>query len=578
MPMSGYKFWSWVLPLAVFLLLIPVLVQNTYYLHLVNLILVYSIVTMGLHVITGLTGQVSLGHAAFLGIGAYAAAIFTTKVGLPFEIAVLAAILVTALAGWFVAVFTLHLEGPYLAMATIGIGEITRQILINWASVTGGPSGIVGIPSIRLGPWSIQTEQEFFYFILVVAVLICLLCFRVERSRIGRALIAIREREGAAKAVGIDTPRLKTIAFVFSTTLAGLAGAIYAHWVNYISPDSFAFSESLLFLTMIMIGGTGSLTGAILGTGALVMLSELLRDFEQLRMIVYSLLIFAVLLFFREGLIGMVPKKLRTVRYEDPGKADATSNLIGSRAAQGEFVITTKKLSKHFGGLKALNEVDFQLRPKQIHAIIGPNGSGKSTFLNCLAGWYEADGGSLVYCGTDVTKMPIHKRATAGIARTFQNILLFKSMTVLENVLVALQGKGKNEQELIAEAYGILRFVGLTDLANEPAASIPYGEQRRVEIARALALKPTVLLLDEPAAGMNDKETEDLMQLICRIRDAGITVVVVEHDMKLVMGIADRITVFNQGQILAEGTPQEIRNNPDVIEAYLGREAEHAIG
>ncbi len=569
------------LALLLALLFLPMVVSNSYYLRLVNLIIVYSMITIGLNLITGVTGQVSLGHAAFWGVGAYMSAYITTTLGLSFWLSVPAAIIITGIIGLFIASFTLHLEGPYLAMATIGVGEITRQVLINWTSFSGGPSGIFGIPFISIGNFQIDTEPKFYYFALTVLILLYASTRKLLNSRIGRSMIAIRESEGAARAVGVYTTRMKVLVFGISTAIAGLAGSIYAHWVNYISPDTFTFTESLLFLTMIMIGGMGSLPASIIGAGSIVLLSEVLRDIEQLRMVVYAFLIILVIVFFPEGIIGMIPKRFRKGRsypdYEKDGAGQEKEPPAKEDADMDTVILKTEGVTKRFGGLTAVNQVDFQLKTGEIRALIGPNGSGKTTFLNCLAGWYEVDEGNILLKEKEISKLPIHVRAKSGIARTFQNILLFSEMTVLENVLVALNDKSKNEHQLIMEAYEILDDVGLLEIAHEKVTGLPYGHQRIVEIARALALFPSVLLLDEPAAGMNDSETAKLMELIYRIRERGITVLVVEHDMKLVMGIADFITVFNQGEVLAEGTPGEISRHPEVIKAYLGKDAVDAV-
>lgn len=539
-------------------------------------------VTLGLNLITGVTGQVSLGHAAFWAIGAYVAAYITTSLGLSFWIAVPVSIVIAGIAGLFVASFTLHLKGPYLAMATIGVGEITRLILINWDEFSGGPSGVYGIPSISFGSLVIDSENKFYYFALFALIIIYIISRSILYSRTGRSMIAIRENEDAALSVGVDTTKLKIGVFGISTAIAGFSGAIYAHWINYISPDTFTFTESLLFLTMIMIGGMGSLPGGVVGTGALVIISELLRDIEQFRMIVYALIIILVIVFFPEGIIGVIPKRFRKgITYPPYQKGEATTyqqkiNNNNSKF-EGQELLVASDVVKRFGGLTAVNKLDLKLNKGEIRALIGPNGSGKTTFLNCLAGWYEIDEGKIELMGKDLTNTPIHRRAKMGIARTFQNILLFNNMTVLENVLVALNEKHIKEKELVQDAYEILHFVDLENYAHEKVSNLPYGHQRTVEIARALALFPRILLLDEPAAGMNDTETEQLMRLLYKIRETGITVLVVEHDMKLVMGIADYVTVLNQGEVLAEGSPKEISQHPDVIEAYLGRGVKDAI-
>lgn len=570
------------------LLFLPYLMPNTYALHLVNLVLLYTIVALGLNLISGVAGQVSLGHAAFMAIGAYVASIMTTRADFPFGLGVVAATAGGALAGVVVGWFSLHLTGPYFAMATIGVGEIIRLVLINWETVSGGPSGIYGIPGIAFGPLVIGDELKFYYLILIAASAVYVFCQRLVFSRFGRSLLAIREHEGAARAAGVDTTRTKILAFGISTALAGFAGALHAHWINYINPDMYSFTESLMLLSMILVGGAGTLPGTLLGTALLTLTSEALRFLQDYRLAVYAVTIYGVIAFKPEGLVGFLPLRWRgAARYPEP--ADGGSLYVVPRTPRDratgvgernnpEPVLIAKGITKRFGGITALNRVDFDLRPGEIHALIGPNGSGKTTLLNVLAGWCQPDEGAVLFQREDITRWPVHERARLGIGRTFQNILLFNDMTVLENVLVPLGHIDLTEPERIARGYMLLETVGLKDMADQPARSLPYGKQRKLEIARALALSPAVLLLDEPAAGMNDRETDELKELLYALRDWGYTLLIVEHDMRLVMSVADRITVFNYGARLAEGTAEEISRNPAVIEAYLGRRGIRAIG
>lgn len=594
------------------LLALPWLLGNTYYVHTANTVLLNTIIAIGLNLVTGYAGQVSLGHSAFYALGAYAAGVFTLKLGLSFWLALPVALAVTGFFGAVAAFFTLHLEGPYLAMATIGVGEIMRLFLVNESWFSGGPGGLIGIPPARVGPISFSDEKSFYYLVLGAVILVYVVSRRILDSRIGRSFIAIREREGAARSMGVDTTRAKILAFTLSTIYAALAGALYAQWRSFISPDNFTFGESLSFLSMILVGGFGSLPGSVFGAVVLTLLPETLRGIQDFRMVVYALLIYFSIAFFPRGIAGLFRSPATgsaqptPADHGEPGSVSKesgpprvsvrTRDVLepgGPVSGAPVDVLRVTELTKSFGGLTAVNAVNLTLERREIRALIGPNGSGKTTFLNLLAGWYRPTSGRIVFEGADVTHDETHVRARKGIARTFQNILLFGSMSALDNILVGLHSSLesgllgvivssgaaiKAEGDARRRARELLDFVGLAARGEELAKNLPYGEQRRLEIARALALSPKLLLLDEPSAGMNARETEELIDLIFRIRGSGVTILVVEHDMRLVMGAADRITVFNYGGKIAEGTPKEIQNDERVIQAYLGRSRDYAFG
>jgi branched-chain amino acid transport system permease protein len=392
---------------------------------------------------------------------------------------------------------------------------------------------------------------------------------------------AVRDNELAAGVNGIDVFRTKVAAFAICALLGGLAGGLFAGGFAYISPDQFAFSDSIVFLTMALLGGVASPIGSAIGTGLLILIPEWLRFLKSipgLYLAIYGLSVILIIRYMPDGIWGFV--NIVTERWWSKAKTLAAGPALQLTPATkgGDIVLSVRGLSKHFGGLKAVDNVDIDVRRGGVHALIGPNGSGKTTTLNVLSGLYKATSGAVELDGTDITDMPPHQRAAAGLGRTFQNIRLFRSMTALENVVIGaerpgngLSGKGDDEA-LNARAMAALTFVGLGARANELISSFSYGHQRLIEIARALAANPTLLLLDEPAAGLNSSEKLELHALLKRIAAQGLTILIIDHDMTLVSEAAQHITVLNFGKRIADGESLAVLRHPDVVSAYLGTE------
>lgn len=554
----------------------------------------YSIImAASLNLACGYLGELTLGHAGFMSVGGYTAAVLTTKFlpqsELMYPIALIAGGLMAALFGLIIGVPALRLKGDYLAIVTLGFGEIIR-VLINtvFAPLTDGGKGLFGIPSYA----------NLNNTLAITAAVICVL-YMVVRSRQGRSYVAIRENDIAAESAGVPIVSSKVKAFVLSAFFAGIAGGIYAHQLGVLVSAKFDFNTSINYLVMVVFGGMGSLTGSIFAAAALTVVQYLMQSLVEYRQLAYALLLIALMIFRPTGVFGkwefsltkLLGRIFPSLLEEPKDKAalDAAAITPDEPAyalEEGKPVMQTRHLGIRFGGLQAAQDVDITLMQGEIVGLIGPNGAGKTTVFNMLTGVYQPTNGDIQLMGKSLVGKKIYQITDMGIARTFQNIRLFKSMTVIENVMVAFHSRmhygmidsvirsshyRKAERGARNKALEILSVFGMQDMADLSADALPYGAQRRLEICRALAASPKVLLLDEPAAGMNPIETKDLMETIAIIRKKfDVTVLLIEHDMKLVMGICERIYVLNYGRIIAEGTPEEIKNNQEVITAYLG--------
>ncbi len=543
--------------------------QSGYILNVVMQAATYAIGVAGLVVVLGYCGQISLAQAAFFGIGAYGVGIGTTDYGLPFFVALAVGTVIATVFGVALGLASLRLGGHYLAMVTISFQQILTLVLNNWIGLTHGPDGVKSIPR----PYPFQRGDHYLALCLIGLVIVTWYAWRLKTSRLGRAMQAVRDNEIAASTCGIDIFRTKVLAFGISALLGGFGGGLFGGAFAYISPDQFTFGESIVLLTMALLGGVQSPFGALLGTTLLVLLPEWLRFLKQVYLAVYGAAVILIMVFLPDGLWGFFHAKLRRATVID-GAVPPLPLLAERGTASAEVAMEITGLAKYFGGLKALDGVDMAVRRGTVHALIGPNGSGKTTFINVTTGLYRPTAGRIALAGQDVTGTAPHERTRRGLARTYQNIRVFRGLTVLENVMVGAERPGndiaENPAAVVARALAALDFVSLRQDANRLVGTLSYGHQRYVEIARALAGSPHVLLLDEPAAGLNMTEKHELGLLLRRLKGHGLTILIVDHDMNLVEQVADHITVLNFGRRIADGAPRDVLSHPNVIAAYLG--------
>jgi ABC-type branched-subunit amino acid transport system ATPase component/ABC-type branched-subunit amino acid transport system permease subunit len=549
-----------------------------------------ALVAMGLVLLTGVGGLTSFGQAAFCGFGAYTTAVLTTAYGVSPWLTLPLALLVSGIAAVVLGLVTVRLSGHYLPLGTIAWG-IGLFYLFSKLEFLGRNDGISGIPPLAIGPLK-MLDPGTIYFAIWIAVLVCaLLTMNLLDSRTGRAIRALRRGHVAAEAFGVQTPRAKLLVFIYAAVLAGLSGWLYAHFQRAANPTPFGAQAGIEYLFIAVVGGAGYVWGGVLGAAIVVVLKEILQSYlpylfhgeGQLETIVFGILLVVLL---QLAPTGVWPWLMTRMPFKQDRKRPDTTLTLPARArvatAPGAL-LQIDNANKQFGGVIAVNNVSFDVQAREIVALIGPNGAGKSTTFNLITGVLTSSGGTISVLGRNIDNAPPQEVAKLGIARTFQHVKLVPDMSVLENVAIGAHLRGQagaissmlrldrsDEAKLLAEAARQIGRVGLGDQIDALAGSLSLGQQRIVEIARALCVDPILLLLDEPAAGLRHLEKQQLASLLRTLRDGGMSVLLVEHDMGFVMDLADRIVVLDFGTKIAEGTPQAIKSNPEVIKAYLG--------
>jgi branched-chain amino acid transport system permease protein len=552
-----------------------------------------ALVAMGLVLLTGVGGLTSFGQAAFCGFGAYTTAVLTTTYGLSPWLTLPLSLLVSGVAAVALGLVTVRLSGHYLPLGTIAWG-IGLFYLFSKLEFLGRNDGISGIPPLSIGSLRMLSPGTIYFAIWIAVLISAILTMNLLDSRTGRAIRALRRGHVAAEAFGVQTPRAKLLVFIYAAVLAGLSGWLYAHFQRAANPTPFGAQAGIEYLFIAVVGGAGYVWGAVLGAGLVVVLKEVLQSYlpyifggqSQLETIVFGILLVALL---QLAPTGVWPWLMARLPFKPGRKVPDTSLTLPARAkapATDTVLLHIEKARKQFGGVIAVNDVSFDVEAGEIVALIGPNGAGKSTTFNLITGVLPSTSGTISVLGEKVDNAPPQEVVKLGVSRTFQHVKLVPDMTVLENVAIGAHLRGhcgaissmfrfdrSDEARLLAEAARQIERVGLGEQIDQPAGSLSLGQQRIVEIARALCVDPMLLLLDEPAAGLRHMEKQRLAGLLRQLRDGGMSVLLVEHDMGFVMDLADRIVVLDFGTKIAEGTPEAIKSNPDVIKAYLGATA-----
>ena len=564
--------------------------------QIASFVLIAAIFAQSINLLTGLAGQISLGHAGFFGIGAYCTGALVKTHGLDVTLGVPLAVLLAGVAGWLLSFPAKRVRDVYLAMMTLGFGMVFFEVVREWNSVTGGTMGLPGVPSAALRTLSILGVKvdglAYFQLLLLITAGTMLMVRNLTQSRIGRAFYAIHISEIAAGSIGIPAGATKQLAYALSGALAGLAGALYAHLVGYLGPESFALPRSIEVLVIAIVGGLGSIAGQVLSATLFTFLPERLQVFAEWQFIAYGLILTFSLIILPKGIGGLLFEPPRFIRPRARARAAMLrADAAMLRPADQGAALEAERITMRFGGLVAVDDVSLRLEPGRITALVGPNGSGKSTLVNVITGIYRPSAGRVRFAGRDITGLADHQVAAAGVVRTFQDPRLVPHFTVRENLLLgahrqlrhsgvaamlALPGATAEEAQQLALVEAVLALADLTAMADRPIDTLPYGTRRMAEVGRALLARPQVILLDEPAAGLSEPEMERLTQLIRDMKAMGLAILLIDHHMDFLADLVDDVVVLDSGRMIYRGDIAGMRGDAQVIAAYLGDEAAHA--
>lgn len=581
--------------LVVLSIILPWIVPSVYILAVTVNIGIFSLLTLGVVLLWGHTGLLTLGQAAFFGIGAYSTGIFAFHLGLPSLVSLAAGIAVTVAIAFPVGASVLRLEKFYFAVATLGFNYVVFTVLDGWVELTGGPLGLLGIPEFAIGSFLFNNDVRFYYLILVVLSVFYWFSFQLSKSRTGRALKSIREDQSAASMLGISPFAYKMKIFLFVAGLAGLSGGLQAFYLQICTPRMFDINTSFEIVNMAIIGGYYRIIGSLVGTAILSIVAESVRGLRDYQLLLYGFVFLVILIYLPQGIVGWLHDKVMFFFRKEHGPERSKvafaltkpAALVVSSDVKDSPLLQVQGVSKAFGGLVVINEFSFSFSRGMRKALIGPNGAGKTTMFNLISGFIHPDSGTILLRGKEITGLPPHRIAQMGMGRTFQITKPFKNLSLKENVLVGAHQTGTTgffqdgfsfpvtrRKDRVLEDWSLncLDLVGLSSQSMSLAGDLPLGQQKLLQIARALAAKPDLLLLDEPAAGLNDVEVKRLMEVLFHINSLGLSLLLVEHKMDMVMNLAQEVVVMNFGAKIADGTPDQVRHDKRVVTIYLGEE------
>ncbi|NLD70571.1 MAG: branched-chain amino acid ABC transporter ATP-binding protein/permease [Limnobacter sp.] len=553
-----------------------------YVLHVMVMVSLYAILASSFNLLIGYAGLFALSHAAFFGVGAYTTAILAATYGVPFPLPLIAGVLVTAGLGVLIALPALRIGGDYLVIVTLALQVIVTTVLLNWTSMTGGTDGIRAIPRIHLFGVALDSPGRFLPMAVFAAAVCYAIAWRLGASPFGRALKAMRENEAAVQSIGKNVVAMKLSVFAIAAALASVAGALYAHYVTFVSAESFTVELTIYLLAMVIVGGTGNLAGSLVGAIVLAVLPELLKFIDmppdiadKIRQMMYGLLLIVMLRLRPQGLL---PESASASHFDAPPERPPVATAMRGAALEG------KGLTRRFGGIVALSDVDITIPPGRITGLIGPNGAGKTTAFNLLTGFLQPDEGEVSYRGNSLKGLKPHQIVRAGVARSFQDLKLFTGLSVLENVLVALPDQRgdsllqvyflpwrvrRQERENLARAMAILEFVGLGERAGDPAADLSYAEEKLLVVARLLATGAEALLFDEPLSGLAPNALAKVLPTFRRLAESGRTLCIIEHNLDVIRELCSQVVFLDEGRKLAEGTPEQLMHDPELSRRYF---------